>query len=89
MTNVGDLIEAFQMERAINNSLEVKIEEEDTTEQGAKIDDRTQGAKRKREDERTVQDEERNAIEAATYEEILEKGDLIKVFESTILKDIL
>ena len=87
MTSVGDVIEKFQLEKAIKDSLEVKIEEEDTTEQGAKIDEEAQGAKRKQEeDERMVQDEDKTKIEAATYEEILEDGDLCKVFERTILK---
>ena len=88
MTSIGEDLEAFQLEQAISNSLEVKIEEEDTTKQGAKIDEEAQGAKRKREDEKTVQDEERKANEAATYKEILEEGDLVKVFENTILRDI-
>ena len=88
MTSIGEDLEAFQLEQAINNSLEVKIEEEDTTKHGAKIDEEAQGAKSKHEDEKTVQDGERKANEAATYKEILEEGDLVKVFESTILRDI-
>ena len=88
MTSIGEDLEAFQLEQAISNSLEVKIEEEDTTEHGAKTDEEVQGTKRKREDEKKAQDEERKADGEAIYNEILEEGDLVKVFESTILRDI-
>ena len=88
MTSIGEDLEAFQLERAISESLKVKTEEEDTTEHGAKTDEEVQGTKRKREDEKKAQDEERKADGEAIYNEILEEGDLVKVFESTILRDI-
>ena len=88
MTSIGEDLEAFQLEQAISNSLKVKIEEEDTTEPGANTDEEAQGTKRKREDEKMVQDEERKVDGEAIDNQILEEGDLVKVFESTILRDI-